>query len=83
MHIYHGIYHNTYHHIYHGIYHDIYYGIYYGIYHAPVEAIMQLIASLSSTAPYSMVSSTFLDIPDILTHLWLNEILQNEREGEQ
>ena len=59
MHIYHGIYHNTYHHIYHGIYHDIYYGIYYGIYHAPVEAIMQLIASLSSTAPYSMVSSTF------------------------
>jgi hypothetical protein len=53
MHIYHGIYHNTYHHIYHGIYHDIYYGIYY----APVEAIMQLIASLSSTASLSSSDS--------------------------
>ena len=57
MHIYHGIYHNLYHHIYHGIYHDIYHGIYYGIYHAPVEAIMQLIASLSSTASMSSTNS--------------------------
>ena len=57
MHIYHGICHNTYHHIYHGIYHDIYYGIYYGIYHAPVVYIMQLKASLSSTASQSSTDS--------------------------
>jgi len=42
--------------------------IYHGIYHNTYQA-------------WYLVH--FLYIPDILTHLWLNEILQNEGEGEQ
>ena len=47
-----------------------------GIYHGILNDIVYIIGIYHGILNY-------LYIPDIQTHLWLNEIPQNEREGEQ
>jgi hypothetical protein len=59
----------------------IYIIIYFKIYTMVYSLIYMKVYSMVYSMVYTIVQ--YLFIPGILTHLWLNEIRQNEREGEQ